>query len=198
MNCETCFRDFLCKCNETIQMKALLEPNTTYRWVITDKFDKKYENEFTTDDDGLWEIPVVDLPPGLLTEYSGEFLLEVFSGNCTKEKFKIAQEYDCVIFSVKGGTFVKDTIGCEFECFSSIGANSELIPFENLAEVDIDWTPERLALYGSAPRVQVHHLVDGTTFELVSVPVQKTYLDDALASLTIVNPIPKTGYVLIS
>lgn len=117
MSCTTCFSDYLAKCNTAINVYARLEPNSAYllyKWVITDKFDNKYDGYFVTDADGFWEIPVSELPEGLLTQYSGNFKLEVFDAEDTPVRFLIAQEYDCIDFEIKGGTLVKDQIGIEF------------------------------------------------------------------------------------
>lgn len=112
--CCTCFTDFLAKCNTEITVYAQLVPTTEYTWVITDKFSKKYQGTFTTDAEGFWTIPVDELPPGLLTEYSGLFTLEVMDSGCKPIKFKVAQEFTCIDFVVKGGTYEKDTLGCYF------------------------------------------------------------------------------------
>lgn len=116
VNCDCCFTDFIAKCNLSIQVYAQLAPLSEYIWIITDKFGSKYQGEFTTDADGFWQIPVDELPSGLLTQYSGDFTLQVQDGGCKPVVFKIAQEYNCINFTVKGGNYEKDTIGCSFEC----------------------------------------------------------------------------------
>lgn len=114
MNCNCCFYDFIAKCETELVLNVWLTPATEYRWVITDKFDNKYEGAVTSDADGHLSIPVEDLPPGLLTQYSGDFKIQILDAeSCTPIKFKIAGEYDCIDFNVKGGTFVKDYIGCD-------------------------------------------------------------------------------------
>jgi hypothetical protein len=113
--CCTCFTDYIVQCPDEIQVYAQLQPTTMYTWVITDKFGKQWSDSFTTDADGFWVIPVADLPAGLLTEFSGSFKLEVIDQSCKPVKFKIAQEYTCIAFSIKGGTRVKDNLGCTFE-----------------------------------------------------------------------------------
>lgn len=118
MNCNSCFHDYLAKCNLEIQVYAQLLPLTDYTWIITDKFTNKYQGTFTTDADGFWTIPVDELPPGMLTQYSGEFKLEVQDEGCKPVKFKVAQEYDCINFTIKGGNYEKDTLGCSFECIT--------------------------------------------------------------------------------
>jgi hypothetical protein len=114
--CTCCFEDFIVRCTDYIQVYAKLEPNTNYFWVITDKFDKQYGGSFTTDADGFWRIQVEDLPEGLLTEYSSSFNLQVFEDayGCSPVKFKVAQDYDCIQFNVRGGLRNKITLGCEF------------------------------------------------------------------------------------
>ena len=112
MNC--CFTDYIAKCEESLQVNVILEPTTDYRWVITDKFDNKYQGVVTTSGNGSFEIPVEELPPGLLTQYSGEFTLQIFPEDeaCGPLRFRIAGEYECISFEVKGGTFEKNNLGC--------------------------------------------------------------------------------------
>jgi hypothetical protein len=112
--CNCCFTDWIARCEDDIQVFAQLEPSSDYTWIITDKFNNKYSGAFTTDEDGYWSIPVEELPAGLLTEYSGSFTLQVQDEGCKPVKFKIAQEYDCIDFTVKGGTMSKNNIGCDF------------------------------------------------------------------------------------
>jgi hypothetical protein len=114
--CTCCFTDYLVKCSDTINVFARLTPATEYTWVITDKFNRQYSGTFTTDADGFWNIPVEDLPAGLLTEFSGSFSLQVYDDPvaCSPVKFFIAQEYDCIDFTMRAGTREKNNLGCEF------------------------------------------------------------------------------------
>jgi hypothetical protein len=200
MNCDTCFPDFVAKCNEAIRVFAqlpALAAYESYKWVITDKFDKKYEGPFVVDENGFWEIPVEDLPEGLLTEYSGNFSLEVYDDTCKPVKFKIAQEYDCIKFNVKGGTFEKDYIGCSFSCTEAPAGQSALFPFTDAATFDITWAPY-LSLYGNSPTVQVYHETAPGVFQLVSVQVQQIFTDGVLTTISIDNGGVQTGYVIVS
>lgn len=119
-NCKCCFEDYLVKCSDTINVFAALEPLTQYQWVITDKFNRQYSGIFTTGADGFWQIPIDDLPAGLLTEFSGDFKLEVYefevypSTACKPVKLTIAQQYECISFTVSAGTREKNNLGCEF------------------------------------------------------------------------------------
>lgn len=116
--CTCCFEDYIVKCNDNINVYAQLEPTTGYMWVITDKFNRQYSGTFTTDADGFWQIPVADLPAGLLTEFSGQFKLQVFfdlpDTQAAPVNFKIATITDCITFNVHAGTRVKDFLGVEF------------------------------------------------------------------------------------
>ena len=114
--CTCCFRDFLAKCNDTIPVFAQLEPDTSYYWVITDKFGNQYQDQFDTDSDGFWQIDASALPEGLLTEFSGEFKLQVFkqTNTCAPATFKIAQVTDCIVFDIHPGNRVKSQLGCSF------------------------------------------------------------------------------------
>ena len=198
MNCNCCFTDFIAKCNLSIQVYAQLAPLSDYIWIITDKFGNKYQDEFTTDSNGFWEIPVDQLPSGLLTQYSGEFTLQVQDSGCKPVKFKIAQEYDCINFRVKGGTYEKDTIGCDFSCTPAAGSQTQLFPFTDEDEITIPWTGGLQATFGNSPVIQVYHLLTGTTYQLVDVAIQEVFTDGVLTSIVIANAGPATGYILVS
>lgn len=115
-DCTCCFTDYLIKCSTEINVFAKLTPTTDYVWVITDKFNRQYSGEFTTDAEGFWSIPVADLPAGLLTEFSGSFMLKVYDAadSCSPVRFLIAQETDCINFTISAGTREKNNLGCEF------------------------------------------------------------------------------------
>jgi hypothetical protein len=116
MNCNSCFQDFLAKCEDNIDVFAKLEPNTDYQWVITDKFGNKYSDSATANDEGYVSIPISELPAGLLTEFGGNFTLQFYisTDNCTPVSFLIAKKHSCINFSVQGGTWHKNNLGCEF------------------------------------------------------------------------------------
>jgi hypothetical protein len=118
--CSSVFTDFISNCQDYLTVNAALDPTTAYKWVITDKFGKSYSNEIITDDDGYFTIPVTDLPAGLLSSYSGQFKLEIFTTGgvygdiqCQKLQIPIAKYYDSIEFEVRGGTNEKSNIGCE-------------------------------------------------------------------------------------
>jgi hypothetical protein len=198
LTCGTCFKDYITHCETGILVHTFLAPNTDYTWKIQDKFGNEYEGSVTTNANGEFTIPVEDLPAGLLTEFSGKFKLQVYNAGCRPVNLLMAQEYDCIEFEVRGGTSIKDEIGCEVQCASSEGALSELIPFINATEVVILWTPERLANFGNNPHIEVNHLVSGTTYVLTSVPVERVTVDGVLTQLVIQNGVSISGYVLIS
>lgn len=200
MSCSNCFTDFLAKCNDVINVYAQLPALAlydSYRWVITDKFRNKYEGYFTVDADGFWQIPVDELPDGLLTQYSGDFSLQVYDSGCKPVKFKVAQEYDCIDFHIKGGTFVKDNLGCSFSCTPSPASLSSIIPFTDTAVFEITYSPY-LGLYGNAPTVQVYHLIEDGVYQLVSVSIQQIFVDGVLTEIEIDNGGVQTGYVILS
>jgi hypothetical protein len=196
--CCTCFTDYLAKCNTAITVYAQLSPLTSYTWVITDKFSKKYQGEFTTDSDGFWTIPVDELPPGLLTEYSGLFSLEVMDSGCKPVKFKVAQEFNCIDFVVKGGTYEKDTLGCDFSCAPAVGSQTALFDFEDEDVVTIEWTSGLLAAHGNSPAVSVYHQTGPNTYQLVDVTIEHIFTDGVLTSIRVTNAGSATGYILIS
>jgi hypothetical protein len=117
--CSCCFTDTLAKCEEEIRLFITLPVYASYRWVITDKFGHKYQGTLTPHADGGYAIPVDELPAGLLTQYSGSMKLEIFEEGdsaCSPVNFFAAGMYDCIEFSITGGTFEKNNLGCEVEC----------------------------------------------------------------------------------
>lgn len=113
MSCKCCFSDYLAKCETEIEVFATLPElgvYDEYRWVITDKNGNKYEGELVQGPDSF-VIPVSDLPDGFLTQYSGDFKLEVLDINSNPVAMQFKQQYLCADFSVKGGNLVKNNIG---------------------------------------------------------------------------------------
>lgn len=198
MNCNCCFTDFIAKCNLAITVYAQLAPLSDYTWIIKDKHGNLYQGEFTTDSDGFWEIPVDQLPSGLLTQYSGEFTLQVQDSGCKPTKFKIAAEYDCINFTVKGGTYEKDAIGCDFSCTPAAGSQTSMVQFEDAATVTIAWTAGLLAAFGNSPSIQVYHEISPEIFQLVDVAISQVFSAGVLQSIEINNGGVATGYALIS
>lgn len=198
MNCNSCFQDYLAKCNLSIQVYAQLSPLSDYRWIIEDKFGNLYQGEFTTDADGFWQILVADLPPGMLTQYSGDFTLQVQDSGCKPVKFKAASEYDCINFHIKGGNYEKDTLGCDFSCTPAAGSQTSMVQFEDDATVTITWTAGLLVAFGNSPTIQVYHETSPDVFQLVDVEVNQVFNTGILQSIEIDNGGIATGYVLIS
>jgi hypothetical protein len=201
MDCSTCFKDYIIKCPDSLKIKAQLTPLVQYTWIIKDKFDSEYSDTFITDENGFWEIPIEDLPAGLLTEYSGDFTLQVLSSECKPIKFKVAQEYDCINFHVRAGTRVKDRLGCDFECVNSDGGSptNMMIQFEDEDIVTITWNTQLENLFGSSPTIQVYLETSPGVFELssVSVTINRTAYDE-ITSIVIDMGGPATGYIILS
>lgn len=196
-SCNCCFTDYLAKCEEEIIINTTLTPSASYRWVVTDKFDNKYEGEVVAGLRGELTIPVEDLPAGMLTQYSGEFTMQIYdSTSCGPIKFKLLGEYDCISFDVHGGTFVKNEIGCENEC-SGAGSSNVLIPFTDAATVSIDYSAY-MDDFGNNPIIQVYHEITPGVFQLVSVAIQQIRANDILTDIEVDNAGIADGYVLIS
>lgn len=175
----------------------MLEPESWYRWVITDKFRNQYQGEMQTDGNGFFSIPVADLPAGLLTQYSGYFKLQVYQlyASCAPEKFKVAGIFDCIEFTITGGTFTKNNLGCDFDCTASAD-QSALIPFTDASEVNIDWS--LYSQFGNSPTISVYHETSPGVYQLVAVTVEQTRVDGVLTEITVNNGGVETGYVIIS
>lgn len=200
MGCSDAFHDFISNCNTTLRVNALLLPATTYTWVITDKFQKEYSGTALTNGDGFMDIAIADLPEGFFTEFSGAFHLEIFeTDTCKKASFKMARYYDAIDFDVKGGTRVKDSLGCDFACDAEGGdGNSAVFPFTDAATVSIPWTALLKSLYGNTPDVSVYHEIAPDTYQLVNVSV--VYVGGVYdpSEIQIDNGGAAAGYILVS
>lgn len=126
--CEV-FSDYIVQCATELQVNALLSPATQYRWVIVDKFNNEHEGDVTTDSNGFFAIQIVDLPAGMLTQYSGEFVLKIFSitDDCKQLSFKCTKYYDEICFQVHPGTREKNNLGCDFDCVTVAASGNLLI-----------------------------------------------------------------------
>lgn len=111
MSCSNCFTDTISNCQTNLTVRTLLTPATTYRWIITDKFGKKYSNTAVANASGYLVIPVTQLPEGMLTSYSGDFKMEIQDTVGKEIVFKMVGEYTCIEFTVTGGSYEKSTIG---------------------------------------------------------------------------------------
>ena len=194
------FSDFIAKCNTNLTVYAQLEPLQDYRWIITDKFDAKYEGSITTDENGFFDIATSDLPEHLLNSYAGNFLLQIQDTTCKPIKFKVASEYQAISFSVKQGNYVKDFLGCPFTCAGVTGEQSRLFEFTNEpGDFEIDYDP-LLAAYGNAPLIQVYHETtpDSGEFEKVTVDINQLRINGTLDTISVNNAgFTGNGYVLI-
>lgn len=200
MTCNQAFFDHISNCNTAIRVNALLIPARLYTWVITDKFGHEFAGESITNADGFMDIPVTSLPEGLLTPYSGEFKLVIYEDVCSKASFKMAKEYDSIVFSVTGGTREKDNIGCDFACSTDGNgpANSAVFPFTDVANLSIPWTDFLKGLYGSTPTAQVYHLISPGVYQLVNVAVTMVGGPYDLTEIDVDNGGNASGYLLIS
>lgn len=200
--CEV-FSDYIVQCTDELQVNALLAPATQYKWVIVDKFDNESSGFSTTDGNGFFVISIIDLPEGLLTKYSGEFTLKVFSAtdDCKQVSFKCAKYYDEICLHVRAGNRVKNNLGCSFECTSPDGGNGNSAVFEisNQSTIHINWSSLLNSFYGSAPLIQVYEETTPGVFNLVTVAVTQNRSGYVLDSIDIdFGGSITSGYVLIS
>lgn len=205
MGCTSSFYDYLSNCQGSVKINASLEPETNYLWVISDKFNRQYSGAIVTDANGNFEIPTTELPAGLLNSYAGEFELsvkEVYS--CGEVNLNMRAAYKSIIFRINSGSFVKDNLGCSYDCIPSSGANGNSAIFllaENDTTFHLDWTTLLASLYGNNPVIQVYlrTAVDSDQYELTTVSIVKNQTAYGLASIDIDLGGPVFGgYVLIS
>ena len=115
MDCSSIFEDYISNCQDVLSVFANLTPSVIYKWVITAPNGAEYSGELEAGADGSLQIDVTDLPPGLLNQYAGKFILQIFDSpyQCRKVNFNMAGSYDAIAFTVSPGTNPKTSLGCE-------------------------------------------------------------------------------------
>lgn len=114
MECNSVFEDYISNCNTAIEVNAQFDVLTLIKWVITAPSGNEYYGENTTDAQGHLDIPISELPAGLLNQFGGTFILQFFDTpyQCRKINFVIGKQYDSIAFTVKAGNNQKPNLGC--------------------------------------------------------------------------------------
>lgn len=198
-NCQCCFEDTICHCipyDDVIRINTQLSPSETYTWVITDKFENEYSGSVEAEPDGSVEIPIAALPDGLINQFGGKYLLRFEDGNCGGVKVPLAKKYDCIEFTVIGGTRQKNEIGCEVACIGG-GSTNVRIDFEGQSTLSIDYSGYIEAI-GNNPLIQVYGETSPNIYQLVNVAIEQIRSNGVLTDIEIDFGGPLTGYVLLS
>jgi hypothetical protein len=121
--------DFLTGSPTTVTVNALLSPNASYFWEITDSFGNTYNQAFDTDADGYGEIDITALPEGFINPYMGEFIIRVKESlsDCDYVEFAMVQRYRSIVVENKKGNTSKSWIGCTISNTIRI-RHTELVP----------------------------------------------------------------------
>jgi hypothetical protein len=110
-DCSVCLQQELKACAETYTIDLGLDAETTYKLRIEAIDDNVYEQEITTDEDGVLEFESVDYPTGLFNQYAGTFILKIFGENeCIAETF-CNNENACIAVSFRDNV-LKTEIKC--------------------------------------------------------------------------------------
>lgn len=202
MSCKCCFEDFICHCvpyDDVITINTALIPGQALSWVITDKFENEYQGDITVEDDGTVDIPIAALPDGLLNQFAGSFKIQLFDG-CKAIPFPLAQNYDCIVIDVKGGSREKNTIGCPMGA-AGAGVQNGIVEFTNTDELTIDWS-QFINNFGNFPVIQVYQKddFDPNIYNLIQVQITQTRnaITGILQSIFLQFTEPIDGYVLIT
>jgi hypothetical protein len=189
--CSPNYQDFLVNCDEFLRVNAVFIPTTAYTWIITDKFGHEYSGSVTTDEDGVMDIAVADLPEGLLNPFGGTFVLKIQDTECQTLPLRMMGVYPAIEFEVKAGTREKNTLGCEVDCSIAAGSPSNSAVYEYTIltpETDtrhIDWTIGQRTLYGNNPMVQVYEKQSLGVYVLISAEVTLNSTETILDSIDI-------------
>lgn len=198
MSCTTCFEDWVCKCiYDTLIINTRLTPGQTYYWRVTDQFNQNYSGAVVAEADGVLQIPIEDLPEGLINQFAGRITITIHEDlGCSSIAIPLAKKYDCIDLEVRGGSEQKETIGCAVPCAAGSGT-TVMIDFEDDEEISIDWTLYS-ATMGNNPIIQVYHEISADLFQLVDVAIQQNRTNGILTSIVVNNAGPATGYILIT
>jgi hypothetical protein len=87
-DCTTCLQQELKSCAESYTIDLELEPETVYKLRVEAIDVNVYEQEITTDEDGILTFDSADYPSGLFNQYAGTFIIKIFGDNdCIAETF---------------------------------------------------------------------------------------------------------------
>lgn len=97
--CSTCFEAKLNACADKIILSANLTPGTDYVIIAVDKFNNKYRNNYTADEDGNITILTEDYQEGLFNQFSGAFTFTIWNNDLsTQYEFDLnGTIYSCII-----------------------------------------------------------------------------------------------------
>ena len=101
MSC-ACYEASVKSCSTEIKLKAGLAVNTSYYWIIENKFGKQYQRLVETDGEGILTIELDILPGGATNEFSGHYRLSLRTGAnylTTVNMTFGGKQYDCVSFN---------------------------------------------------------------------------------------------------
>lgn len=198
MSCNTCFEDWICKCvYGSIFINTRLTPGNVYYWRVTDNFSNKYSGSAVASESGTLEIDTTLLPDGMINQFAGGLMIQIFEElSCAPIRIPLTKMYDCISLDILGGTEDKSTIGCETHCAAGSGM-TVMIPFTDTETLEIDWD-DYAADFGNNPIIQVYHELEPNVFQLASVTIQQSRLNDVLDEVIIDNGGAATGYVLIT
>lgn len=97
-----CYEASIKACSSSLVLKAGLAANTSYFWLIENKFGKIFQRQVETDADGLLTIDLTLLPAGSGNEFSGHYTLSLREGANYLNKVSMTlsgKVHECVSFN---------------------------------------------------------------------------------------------------
>lgn len=94
MSCGPYFEAEVNCCADELYIEANLLPNTHYKTELTDKFNKKFIQDVTSDSQGVLILDLTAYPDGLFNQYAGAFTLNILDS-----------AKQAVTFSICGGLY---------------------------------------------------------------------------------------------
>jgi hypothetical protein len=199
--CDNCFDSFLSNCPTGITVNAGLTPAESYKWIITDKFQSRYQNTVVADGNGSIVIAAADLPAGFFNPFAGEFGLQIVDPvTNVPQPMRLCRYYDCVQAQITGGNDTEDQIGLPGISGGGGGGQEQLlVPFTGVSTLHFDWLVMPYIALGNSPIIQIYEDAGGGVYELRIVGVtQNRDGSNVLQSVDIDLGGTMTGYAILS
>ena|SRR6478736_2470507 len=112
--CNKSFSDYIIGAPESVQVNALLEPDTSYVWEAVDGFGNIYHQDFTTDSNGIGTFDMDTLPAGFANASQAPLRLRIKQDafDCDYIPLVVVQKFLEATIDFRAGTATKDWIGC--------------------------------------------------------------------------------------
>ncbi len=145
VNCDVCFEVLIGDCLATITLSLGLTPSTLFFFRLIDKSGREYDFTATTDISGDFIIPKDQLPDDLITQFAGDFELQIFSDSGRTILVIVVQNsinYNCVLLvqQLSGQNQIplpKNACQVLLDSLSESNLNTCILPDYDFSDTDV-------------------------------------------------------------